>query len=135
MITCWRCGIEFDPSKYRDGAPCLDCQETIGGEWSAGGSLRSGRISAEEKAARMKLVKDQYYLGKLDKEIADIVGMSKSTVSHYRREQGLKPHYRPEKHMWKDIDAHMAHASRMVEKRKTKSTRKKKVNDGNSNLQ
>lgn len=145
FVTCWRCGVDYDPTPFIAGAPCEDCQLDVPGDWVAGGT--SGYLAEEiaeidREIARLKEVRKELEenrikfvdseitrmnkVGQLDSEIAKILGYKPATIAMRRRKLDLKAPYRPEKHLWKDTEAQKAHAIRMVEKR-VGSTRGKKV--------
>lgn len=118
LRTCWRCGVDFDPTPYIGDAPCADCQLEVPGDWLII-KHSGGRITAEEYEHRAKRIKELHQEGLLDPEIAERMGLARSTISTWRKKLGLSAHSRPEKHMWKNPQAHIEHASKMVEKRKT----------------
>lgn len=118
--TCWRCGVDYvpDTATYTTSAPCLDCIESVQEDYTIPRNT-GGRLTAAETEQRMADVKRLHQAGLLDPEIAARMGIGRSAVSRWRKKLGLKPQPRPEKHMWKDIDAHMEHAATMVQSRKT----------------
>lgn len=115
--TCWRCGVDFDSTPFIGDAPCIDCQEDVPGEWLI--IKQPKRLTKAQLAEREQRIRELHQEGLLDPEIAERLGIARSTVSTWRKRLGLAPQYRPDKHMWKDKEAHMEHASKMVEKRKT----------------
>lgn len=118
LKTCYRCGVDFDPTPYIGDAPCPDCQLDVPGDWLII-KQKGGRLTAEERERRTKRIKELHQEGLLDPEIAERMGLARNTVSTWRKKLGLPAQRRPEKHMWKDQDAHIEHASTMVSKRKT----------------
>lgn len=119
-VTCWRCGVDFihNSDQYKEGAPCPDCCEDVPEDYHKTKN-GPGRLSAAASEQRAADVKRLHQAGLLDPEIAAQLGLSRSTISTWRKKLGLKAHYRPEKHMWKDVEAHIQHAATMVQSRGT----------------
>jgi hypothetical protein len=89
MITCWRCGVDFDGTEYLPGAPCEDCQYDV--EEPEIGWLRPNgwkRLKEREyRAKRKELVRYFYDQGYADTQIAEKLGMDKSTVKRVRTDE------------------------------------------------
>lgn len=88
MSTCWRCGIEFDTTQYRPDAPCIDCQEVLGGEWTVV-TFRAGVSGVDEMLWREKAVRAALAKGLSDRKTAELLGVHKSTVDRWRTRLGI----------------------------------------------
>lgn len=118
--TCWRCGVEFDSTLYKQAAPCPDCQLDVPGQWLKKTGQR-GRLSKAEGELRLAEIKRLNALDWLDTEIAEELDIDPSTVGQWRKRHGIptvSTIARPERWQWKDAEAHLAHARQLVTHRK-----------------
>lgn len=92
MVTCWRCGVDYDGAEYIPGAVCPDCQFDFPGE-----EFRRFDVVRAQERNRIGVVVARLAGGlKSDQEIADAIGLSRSKVSEARRQLGIRPHQIPE---------------------------------------
>jgi hypothetical protein len=124
---CWRCGVDYDASKYLLGAPCEDCQLDVPGNYVKYG--KRGRLRAAELAERNEMVKLLHRQRLTDPEIAEALGYrSRQAIQAVRKRFGLAQVDRPDKHLWKSQAAHAAHARR-IGRENTKHVRGKKYDE------
>lgn len=90
MTVCWRCGIDFDASQFRVDAPCIDCQEVVGGEWVVV-TFRGGAAGRDEMLWRAGAVRAALAKGLTDRKTAELLGVHRSTVDRWRRRLGIPP--------------------------------------------
>jgi hypothetical protein len=101
MVTCWRCGVDFDATAFLPAAPCPDCQlDEPMYEW-----VRFEDVKASEDARKRRHIERLYKRRYSDSEIAEAVGMSASHVNKIRRELGLPAHRFTGDEKWRDPEA------------------------------
>lgn len=83
MTVCWRCGIDFDASRFRADAPCIDCQEVMGDSWAVAAFKRGG-LGLEEWNSRAEAVRAALAMGLGDRRTAEVLGVHKTTVERWR---------------------------------------------------
>lgn len=111
MQTCWRCGIKFEGT----GDVCADCTEQLPApHWPV-----LADYVEDVWDARWALVGPYYQEGKLDPEIAELLGINTGTVRDTRRHFNKPAQKRVGMHSWKDPEAQAEHAANMVRYRKT----------------
>lgn len=88
MTVCWRCGIDFDASQFRVDAPCIDCQEVVGGEWAVA-AFRRGGLGLDEWNNRAEAVRAVVARGLSDRRAAEVLGVHAGTVERWRRRLNL----------------------------------------------
>lgn len=88
MVTCWRCGVEWDNTGYVGSAPCEDCQYEVPGNWRGGGQeqVRGHWIPDPSLPASIAALHARYML---DTEIAKELGIHPQTVRRYKKKLGL----------------------------------------------
>lgn len=100
LKTCWRCGVDFDPSPYIEGAPCPDCQlDDAPLEWLP---LRDTMALYNER--RDRLVTYFYKRRYSDVEIGAAIGMDATGVARVRRRLGFPAHKFTGDEKWRDPD-------------------------------
>lgn len=74
MITCWRCGVDFDPTGFPYGAPCGDCEERF--------NLWDGEAVREQK---LRQIQEFTRAGWSASRIGRRLGIHGDTVQKYRK--------------------------------------------------
>lgn len=88
MTVCWRCGIDFDATKYKPDAPCIDCQEAVGGSWAVA-AFRRGGLGLDEWNSRAEAIRAAVARGLSDRGAAEVLGVHPSSVERWRRRLGI----------------------------------------------
>lgn len=101
LDICYRCGVDFDASPYRPGAPCIDCQEDIGGDWR-NHWLRGGVVTPEKMALREADIRRLHKRNMTDPQIAEELGIYTKTVLKWRKRLELPANATGGAHHWKD---------------------------------
>lgn len=103
MVTCWRCGVDFDGAPYLAGAPCPDCQEEFDGDFF------SVWTQAGIDAAKERDVRKLHAQGMSDREIGDVVGVPRNSIFKIRKRMGLPANAQGGAQHWKDYEGTIAY--------------------------
>lgn len=105
--TCWRCGVDFDGSKFFTDAPCGDCQPYVEGIW------QWKALNWEQKC---DIIAEYHKKGLSDPEIAEIVRISPRTVLRWRADMLLPPNSLGGAEKWRNPDEHRQKLSETAKK-------------------
>lgn len=106
MVTCWRCGVDFNGDTYVAGAPCPDCQLDVPGQWLKGWQVgHNVPPGTPEYDERVRLITELHRQRKSDSEIAEALGISPTTVLRWRKRAGLPGHVFSFDEKWRDPEA------------------------------
>lgn len=135
MTECYRCGVEFDATPFRPGAPCIDCQEDIGGDWS-NYWLKGGLPDPEKMRLREEDIRRLHKRAMTDPQIAAELGIHRTTVVKWRKRLKLPANATGGAQHWKDYAATIEklrspeHAQRILAgQRKGRNDRRSADND------
>lgn len=100
-IECHRCGVDFDPAPFVPGAPCIDCQY----EWPTDEFTRFDQVKEREEDRKNRHIKRLWGRRYSDNEIADALGLDRSSVRNRRIKLGLEAHTFTGDEKWRDPEA------------------------------